>query len=78
VRALRIGMVLRSAPSSTQDTTSAPTYFPFGKTPSSSTGSVGTAFSSTNDPGTAFTPTPDGRLRQVSTFTIHLRNGQGL
>ena len=23
-------------------------------------------------------PTPDGRLRQVVTFTVHLRNEQGL
>lgn len=77
VRALRIGMVLRSAPGSAQDT-SAKTFYPFGNTPRSSTATVGTAFSSTNDPGTAFAPTPDGRLRQVSTFTIHLRNSQGL
>ncbi len=30
----------------------------------------------TNDPGTVFTPTADGRLRQVVTFTVHLRNNQ--
>lgn len=77
VRALRIGMVLRSAPHSAQDTGSQ-TYYAFGSTPSSSTGSKGSAFGSSADPGTIFTPTPDGRLRQTATFTVHLRNDQGL
>jgi type IV pilus assembly protein PilW len=34
--------------------------------------------SSASDPGTVFTPAVDGRLRQVITFTVHLRNDQGL
>ena len=80
VRALRIGLVLRSAINSTQGpTTPAPTYYAFGVTPSSAstTAGVGSAFSSTDDAGTIFTPNPpDTRLRQVSTFTIHLRNDQ--
>ena len=41
-------------------------------------GAAGSAMSSTNDAGTAFTPAFDGRLRQVVTFTVHLRNDQGL
>lgn len=77
VRALRIGMVLRSAPGSSQDR-NAQTFFPFGNTKRSTTGNEGSGFASTDDPGTTFAPTPDGRLRQVSTFTIHLRNDQGL
>ncbi len=78
VRALRIGLVLRSAPGATQGiTTPAPTYYPLGATPSSDSADKGTAFASTNDAGTIFTPNPpDSRLRQVSTFTIHLRNDQ--
>ncbi len=80
VRALRIGMVLRSAIGATQGiATPAPTYYPLGLTPSAANGSAGTAFSSTSDPGSIFTPNPpDSRLRQVSTFTIHLRNDQGV
>jgi type IV pilus assembly protein PilW len=77
VRSLRIGMVLRSAPGSTQDPSSQ-SYFPFGAAKASATGATGSAFSSANDPGTTFTPTPDGRLRQTVTFTVHLRNDQGL
>jgi len=77
VRSLRIGMVLRSAPGSAQDPVSQ-SYFPFGAAKASATGATGSAFSSANDPGTTFTPTPDGRLRQTVTFTVHLRNDQGL
>jgi len=77
VRALRIGMVLRSAPNSTQDS-QPQTFYPFGSTPDSSGGAKGSAFASTTDVNTIFAPTPDGRLRQVATFTIHLRNDQGL
>lgn len=78
VRSIRIGMVLRGPIGSQQEIVSQ-TFYPFGLAPNSSTGSAGTALSdSTNDPGTVFTPAADGRLRQVVTFTIHLRNDQSL
>lgn len=79
VRALRIGMVMRAAPNTIQGGTpsTAPTFYPLGITPSSATGTPGSAFSSTDDPGTIFTPTADTRLREVLTFTVHLRNDQG-
>lgn len=75
VRSIRIGMVLRGPVGSAPDR-SAQTFYPFGKAKASSTGTEGSAFASANDPGTIFSPTPDGRLRQVVTFTIHLRNDQ--
>ena len=50
----------------------------FGKAKSSATGTDGSALSSSGDPGTIFTAPADGRLRQVLTFTVHLRNDQGL
>lgn len=78
VRSLRIGMVLRSQPGSAVDSASQ-TFYPLGTSKNSPTGTVGSAFAhATNDPGTVFTPTPDGRLRQVVTFTVHLRNFQDL
>lgn len=77
VRSLRIGIVLRGPVNSAQDNT-AQTYYPFGPAPSSSGGAKGSAMSSGSDTGTVFTPTADGRLRQVVTFTVHLRNDQGL
>ena len=77
VRSVRIGIVLRGPANSAQDR-SAQTYYPFGPAPDSSGGAKGSALSSTNDTGTVFTPTADGRLRQVVTFTVHLRNDQGL
>lgn len=70
VRSLRIGMVLRAAPGSALAATNQ-TLYPFG------TGEAINMFSSNNDPGTIFTPPNDGRLRQVVTFTVHLRNPQG-
>lgn len=76
VRSLRIGMVLRGEQGSAQDTST--TYYPFGTAADSSTGAVGSAMSSSNDPGTVFTPAQDRRLRQVVTFTVHLRNEQAL
>ena len=75
VRSIRIGMVLRGPVGSAPDRTSQ-TFYPFGKAKASSTGTDGSAFASTDDPGTIFSPTTDGRLRQVVTFTIHLRNDQ--
>lgn len=77
VRSVRIGMVLRSARGAAQDS-QAQTFYPFGPTKSSATASTGSAFASADDAGTTFQPTPDGRLRQTLTFTIHLRNDQGL
>jgi type IV pilus assembly protein PilW len=79
VRSIRIGLVVRGPLNSTQDGVSQ-TFYPFGPAKSSSTGATGSAMSNTAalDPGTAFTPTVDGRLRQTATFTVHLRNDQGL
>lgn len=77
VRSIRIGMVLRGPANSQQEKVSQ-TFYPFGPAKASSTGATGSALSSTDDPGTIFTPAVDGRLRQVVTFTIHLRNDQGL
>jgi len=77
VRSLRIGMVLRGPLNSSQEKTSQ-TYYPFGAGKSSSTGTTGSAMSSNNDPGTVFISPVDGRLRQIVTFTVHLRNDQGL
>ncbi len=78
VRSLRIGMVLRGPANSAIDKTTA-TYYPFGLAKGSSSGAVGSAMSqSALDPGTVFTPSLDGRLRQTVTFTVHLRNEQGL
>ena len=75
VRSIRVGMVMRGSVGSAVDRT-AQTFYPFGKAKASSVGAEGSAFASSDDPGTIFTPTPDGRLRQVVTFTIHLRNDQ--
>lgn len=78
VRSLRIGMILRGPLNSAQEKV-AQTLYPFGLAKSSSTGTAGAAMSNTItlDPGTAFTTPADGRLRQVLTFTVHLRNDQG-
>ncbi len=75
VRSIRIGIVLRGPPGSSQDR-NAQTYYPFGTAIGSVSGAIGSAMSSSNDPGTVFSPTPDGRLRQVVTFTVFLRNEQ--
>lgn len=77
VRSIRVGMVLRGPANSAVDR-SAQTFYPLGPAKSSSTGGVGSAMSSVNDAGSVFAPVPDGRLRQVVTFTVHLRNEQGL
>lgn len=77
VRSLRIGMVLRGPPNSAQNSV-AQTLYPFGLAKSSSAAAAGSAMSSANDPGTIFAAPADGRLRQVVTFTVHLRNDQGL
>ena len=77
VRSIKIGMVIRGPLGSAQQALTQ-TYYPFGKSANSTSGAEGSALSSANDPGTAFTPPADTRLRQVATFTIHLRNEQGL
>lgn len=77
VRSLRIGMVLRGPPNSAQST-GTQTLYPFGAAKSTSTGTAGSALSSANDINTVFVAPADGRLRQVVTFTVHLRNSQGL
>jgi type IV pilus assembly protein PilW len=66
VRSIRIGMVLRAAPGTAIGNTNTPTR-PFGDA----------MFSDDDDVGSTYTPPNDGRLRQVVTFTVHLRNPQG-
>jgi type IV pilus assembly protein PilW len=77
VRSLRIGMVLRGPPNTAQEKI-AQTLYPLGKAKATASGNPGSAMSSTNDPGTVFKAPADGRLRQVVSFTVHLRNDQGL
>lgn len=79
VRSIRIGLVLRAAPGTAQGNATQ-TIHPFGEAASSAGPSAvaGSAFSSAADEGTDFTPTPDTRLRQAVTFTVHLRNDQGI
>jgi type IV pilus assembly protein PilW len=77
VRSLRIGMLLRGPQGSAQQNV-AETFYPLGLAKASSTGTPGSAMSSAADPGTIFNTPADGRLRQSVTFTIHLRNDQGL
>ena len=81
VRSLRIGMILRGPLNSAQERvaqTPASYLYPLGQAKSSSTGAAGSALSSSGDDGTKFQIPADGRLRQVVTFTVHLRNDQGL
>ena len=75
VRSIRIGMVLRGPLGSAAERASF-TYYPFGSAPNASGGAKGSSMSSADDVGTAFIPTADTRLRQVVTFTVHLRNRQ--
>lgn len=79
VRSIRIGLVLRAAPGTTQGNATQ-TFHPFGEAAASAgpSAAAGSAFASTADEGTNFTPTPDTRMRQTVTFTVHLRNDQGL
>jgi type IV pilus assembly protein PilW len=77
VRSLRIGMILRGAPNTAQNAVTQ-TLYPFGSAKSGSSATAGSALSSSADIGTAFSAPADGRLRQVLTFTVHLRNDQGL
>ena len=66
VRAVKIGLVLR-APigSATQSTTA--TFAP-----------LGSLYASSSDTGTNLAVAADGRLRQVSNFSVHLRNDLSL
>ena len=62
VRAVRVGLVLRGAPGSAQQsigTTMTP---------------LGSLYASSNDIGSSLTVAADGRLRLQSTFTVHMRN----
>jgi type IV pilus assembly protein PilW len=77
VRNIRVGMVLRGPLGSAQESITR-TLYPLGIAKSAAGGTEGSAMSSANDPGTIFTTPADSRLRQVVTFTIHLRNAQGL
>jgi type IV pilus assembly protein PilW len=77
VRTIRVGMVLRGPIGSAQESVSR-TLYPLGSAKSATSGTEGSAMSSVNDPGTIFVTPADSRLRQVVTFTIHLRNEQGL
>jgi type IV pilus assembly protein PilW len=79
VRSIRVGLVLRAAPGTAQDS-AAQAFHPFGEAASSGApgAAAGSAFASSADEGTDFRPTPDRRLRQSVTFTVHLRNDQGL
>lgn len=77
VRSIRIGMVIRGATGSAQKSAER-TYYPFGLALSAAGGAAGSAMSKRDDSGTIFSPTADSRLRQVVTFTIHLRNESGL
>ena len=80
VRSVRVGLVLRAAPGTAQGGGAAQVFHPFGEAASSAAaGAVaGSAFASADDDGTNFTPTADSRLRQTVSFTVHLRNDQGL
>lgn len=67
VRSVRIGMVLRGPPNSAQDIGAGLVYHPLGAT-----------LGSPADMGSQFDAPSDGRLRQTVTFTVSLRNDQGL
>jgi type IV pilus assembly protein PilW len=77
VRSLRIGMVLRG-PARAGPDTAGQAFHPLGSAPGADGGEPGGAMSSPSDPGSDFAVPADGRFRQVSTFTVHLRNSQGL
>ena len=66
VRAVRIGLVLRGATGSAQQSTTA-TLAP-----------LGSLYTSSNDTGSSLAVAADGRLRLQSSLTVHLRNDQSL
>ena len=75
VRSIRIGLILRGPLGSAQDST-VRTLYPLGQAAGAAGGAAGSALSSAADVGTIFTTPADTRLRQVVTFTVHLRNEQ--
>lgn len=81
VRSIRIGVVLRGAPHSGIEKSSQILY-PLGiSADATANGGDGSAFASADDRGSKFNlaDVPDrdrDRLRQVMTFTVHLRNAQ--
>ena len=79
VRSLRIGMVIRGPVGSKSDASSQ-TFYPMGMAKDPATGTAGYAMSATADAGTREpnTTVADTRLRQIVSFTVHLRNEQGL
>ena len=66
VRAVRIGLVLRGATGSAQQSTTT-TLAP-----------LGSLYTSSNDAGSSLAVAADGRLRLQSSMTVHLRNDQSL
>lgn len=66
VRAVRIGLVLRGATGSAQQSTTA-TLAP-----------LGSLYTSSDDTGSSLAVAADGRLRLQSSLTVHLRNDQSL
>lgn len=64
VRSIRVGMVMRGPPGSSSERT-VPAQYPLGPQG---------LMNSTNDPGSVLSSQSDGRLRQTTSFTIHLRN----
>ena len=77
VRSLRIGMVLRSDVTPADMQRQAITLYPFGPAKSADGGSEGSAFTDAANVNSTFQAPADGRIRQVVTFTVHLRNDQG-
>lgn len=70
VRAVRIGLVLRGAAGATQQSVAA-TYQPLGSL-------YVPATADSADPGPSLTVAADGRVRQQTAFTVHLRNDVAL
>ena len=66
VRTVRIGLVLRGAAGATQQSVAA-TYQPLGSL-------YVPATADSADPGPSLTVAADGRVRQQTAFTVHLRN----
>lgn len=64
VRSIRVGMVMRG-PSGSSSERTVPAQYPLGPQG---------LMNSANDAGSTFASKTDGRLRQTTTFTIHLRN----
>jgi type IV pilus assembly protein PilW len=77
VRSLRIGLVIRGAVGSAQDTSSAPALMPLGTAFANPTADRQSSFVQIPPTGAA-AGTGDGRLRQVVTFTVYLHNYQGI